>query len=175
MVEKKVLSKFPVVIIKTSKGNITLELNREKAPITVENFLEYLDSKYYNGTIFHRVIPNFMIQGGGFTKDFSKKPTDKPIQNEAYNGLKNDVGTIAMARTAVVNSATNQFFINLKNNSFLNHRNKNPRGYGYCVFGKVIDGMNVVNAIQHVKTTTKRHHAHVPIKNVIIKEIVRIK
>ena len=137
-----------LVKMETNYGDIILELNQEKAPITVKNFLQYTDNKFYDGTIFHRVINNFMIQGGGLTKDMKKKTTLAEIKNEADNGLKNEVGTIAMARTNVVDSATSQFFINVKDNNFLNHRGKNPRDYGYTVFGKVTEGMTVVNRIK---------------------------
>src|SRR5512143_627461 len=137
----------PKVLLKTSKGDITLELNAAKAPITVKNFLAYVNDKFYDGTIFHRVIPAFMVQGGGFDKDMKQKATKAPIKNEAGNGLKNDVGTIAMARTGVVDSATAQFFINVKANDFLDHRDDSQQGYGYAVFGKVIEGMDVVDKI----------------------------
>jgi len=139
----------PVVIIKTSKGDIKLELDKENAPITVDNFLAYIEDGFYNGTIFHRVINNFMVQGGGFTPDMQQKPTNAPIKNEADNGLKNERGTIAMARTGVVDSATSQFFINHVDNAFLDH---GLRDYGYAVFGKVVDGMDVVDAIAVVET-----------------------
>ena len=142
----------PKVLITTSKGPITLELDRDKAPVTVDNFLTYVDEGYYDGTIFHRVIKGFMVQGGGFTKAFEKKPTHDPIKNEADNGLKNDRGTIAMARTSNPNSATAQFFINHKDNDFLNHRSKDARGWGYAVFGKVTDGMDVVDEIAATPT-----------------------
>ena len=141
------------VKLTTSMGAITLELNKEKAPLSTENFLKYVDSGHYNGTIFHRVIPNFMIQGGGFDKSLAQKPTLPPIKNEATNGLKNDNYTIAMARTGVVDSATAQFFINVGNNDFLNHAG--PSNYGYAVFGKVVEGMDVVDKIKAVKTGPK--------------------
>lgn len=140
------------VLMKTTKGDITLELYPEKAPATVENFLSYVDDKFYDGTIFHRVIADFMIQGGGYTEDFTKKPSRSPIKNEAANGLKNKRGTIAMARTNEPHSATNQFFINHVDNSSLDHTAKTEEGYGYCVFGKVIQGMDVVDAIAAVPT-----------------------
>ena len=140
------------VLMKTTKGNIILELYPDKAPVTVENFLSYVDDKFYDGTIFHRVIADFMIQGGGYTEDFTKKPSRSPIKNEAANGLKNKRGTIAMARTGEPHSATNQFFINHVDNSFLDHTAKTEEGYGYCVFGKVIQGMDVVDAIAAVPT-----------------------
>lgn len=139
----------PVVIIKTSKGDIKLELDKQNAPISTDNFLSYVEDGYYDGTIFHRVIKNFMVQGGGFMADGQQKPTKAPIKNEADNGLKNDRGTIAMARTGVVDSATSQFYINLVDNDFLNH---GIRDYGYAVFGKVVDGMDVVDAIGGVPT-----------------------
>ena len=141
------------VKLTTSMGAITLELNSEKAPISAENFVKYVESGHYNGTIFHRVIGNFMIQGGGFTKDLVQKPTNPPIKNEAANGLKNDNYTVAMARTGVVDSATTQFFINVSNNDFLNHQG--PSNFGYAVFGKVVEGMDVVEKIKAVKTGGK--------------------
>ena len=140
------------VRMQTSAGDIVLELDREKAPISVKNFLSYVESGAYEGTIFHRVIDNFMIQGGGFDESYNRRPTQPPIVNEGGNGLKNLTGTIAMARTNAVHSATSQFFINLKDNSFLDHKNPTPRGFGYAVFGKVIDGMSTVDAIRAVKT-----------------------
>jgi cyclophilin family peptidyl-prolyl cis-trans isomerase len=142
----------PRVRIQTNLGDIVVELNREKAPQTVENFLSYVNEGFYNGTIFHRVIDGFMIQGGGFTQDLQQKATKPPIQNEADNGLKNDRGTIAMARTNNPNSATAQFFINVVDNDFLNHRNKTTRGWGYAVFGKVVEGMDVVDKIRKTPT-----------------------
>ena len=138
--------------IETDLGAIEIELDEKKAPATVKNFVDYAKSGHYNGTIFHRVIDGFMIQGGGFTPDMDQKPTKAPIRNEAMNGLKNARGTIAMARTMVVDSATSQFFINLVDNDFLDHRSKTPSGYGYCVFGKVTKGMDVVDKIAAVKT-----------------------
>ena len=142
-----------VVVMDTSVGGpIEIELDAEKAPESVKNFLSYVDDKFYDGTIFHRVIDSFMIQGGGFTKDMSKKDTKAPIKNEATNGLKNDNYTLAMARTGIVDSATAQFFINVKDNGFLNHTSKTPRGWGYAVFGKVSNGMDVVNKIKEVPT-----------------------
>lgn len=137
----------PVVVIETNKGKIEVELFPDKAPATVENFLQYVDAGHYDGTIFHRIIKDFMIQGGGFTPDGQQKPTKPPVKNEANNGLKNTRGTIAMARTAVVDSATSQFFINHADNAFLDFKNETPQGYGYCVFGKVTSGMDVVDAI----------------------------
>src|SRR5690349_2162416 len=137
----------PAVVIKTNKGTIEVELYPDKAPETVKNFLAYVDAGHYDGTIFHRIIKDFMIQGGGFTPDGQQKPTKPPVKNEANNGLKNTKGTLAMARTAVVDSATSQFFINHADNAFLDFKNETPQGYGYCVFGKVTAGMDVVDAI----------------------------
>ena len=138
----------PVVVLETSQGKIEIEVDEKNAPKSAENFLKYVDDGYYNGTIFHRVIKSFMIQGGGYDTKYSKKDTRGPIKNEADNGLKNELGTVAMARTNVVDSATSQFFINTKANQFLNHRSKDARGYGYAVFGKVVAGMDVVKAIE---------------------------
>lgn len=166
------VKKNPVVLIKTTMGDIKIELYSDKAPKTVANFLEYIKSGNYKNTIFHRVIPGFMIQGGGFTKDMQQKPTKAPIKNEADNGLKNEKGTIAMARTSDVDSATAQFFINTVNNSFLDFKDKTSRGYGYCVFGKVIDGMPIVEKIEKVKTETKGGHQNVPVDAVEITDIV---
>lgn len=162
------------VLMKTNYGPITLELWPEKAPVTVENFIKYVDNDHYNGTIFHRVIKDFMIQGGGFTKEMDQKKTLAPIVNEAQNGVKNARGTIAMARTMDVNSATAQFFINLKDNDFLDFRNKTPQGHGYCAFGKVVDGMDVVDKIAGVSTTTSGPHGDVPAKPVIIESVEKI-
>lgn len=159
------------VLVKTTYGEITLELNQEKAPVTVENFVQYVKDKQYHNTIFHRVIEGFMIQGGGFTKDFKQKETRKPIKNEAENGLKNQRGTIAMARTSDVNSATCQFFINTVDNDFLNFRGKNPDEYGYCVFGKVVSGMDIVDKIEAVQTGSKGPHRDVPVKEIEILEM----
>jgi cyclophilin family peptidyl-prolyl cis-trans isomerase len=156
------------VLMKTSKGDITIELNAAKAPGTVKNFLSYVKDKFYDGTVFHRVIPNFMIQGGGMTAELHEKDAKAPIKNEAANGFKNYRGTIAMARTGVVDSATCQFFINLKDNSFLDHKSDTPDGFGYCVFGKVVAGMDVVDAIAKVKTGTKRGMGDVPLETVTI-------
>ncbi|MCL2700669.1 MAG: peptidylprolyl isomerase [Phycisphaerae bacterium] len=163
----------PSVVIETSKGDITVELNAEKAPLTVANFLAYVEEDFFAGTIFHRVISNFMIQGGGMTPDMRQKPTKSPVKNEADNGLKNDRGTIAMARTGVVDSATAQFFINVENNTFLNFRGKSPDAYGYAVFGKVTAGLEVVDAIRAVKTTSKGMHDDVPAEAITIKTIRR--
>lgn len=174
--EKKMAKKAnPTVVMETSEGVITIELWADKAPVTVKNFLRYTDEKFYDGTIFHRVIDNFMIQGGGFTADMKKKNAHEPVKNEATSELKNDRGTIAMARTSQVNSATCQFFINLKNNDFLNHRDNTPRGFGYAVFGKVIKGQEVVDRIAKVKITTSGPHRDVPAKPVVIKSVRRSK
>lgn len=151
-IEKSAPAAAPTVIIETTQGNITLELYPDEAPQTVQNFLHYVDSGQYDGTIFHRVIQGFMIQGGGFTADFSRKQTGEPIQNEANNGLKNRRGTIAMARTMDPHSATAQFFINTRDNVSLDHRAENTRGFGYCVFGKVTEGMDVVDRIEGTPT-----------------------
>ncbi len=163
---------LPIVEIKTSLGNMQVELYPAKAPVTVKNFLNYVAKKRYNKTIFHRVINGFMIQGGGFDENLDKKPTEDPIENEADNGLSNKRGTIAMARTYIVDSATNQFFINLKDNSFLDH--KDSRNFGYCVFGKVIKGMDVLDKIAKVETRRKKGYKDVPTEPVIIKEIVKV-
>jgi len=164
----------PVVIIKTSKGDIRLNLFRDKAPITVDNFLAYVDSGHYEGTIFHRVIGNFMIQGGGFTSDMQQKPTMAPIKNEAQNGLKNKRGTVAMARTQVIDSATSQFFVNVVDNEFLNFRSPDMSGFGYCVFGEVVEGMDVVDAIRAVPTGRQGPHGDVPVDPVEIIQVVRV-
>jgi cyclophilin family peptidyl-prolyl cis-trans isomerase len=161
----------PVVIIETSLGNMTVELNQKRAPISVENFLRYVKEGFYDGTIFHRVIPNFMVQGGGFTADMTKKPVHEPIKNEARNGLKNKKGTLAMARTGVINSATSQFFINTKDNAFLDNKGMTADAFGYAVFGKVTEGMDVVMKIEKVKTGSKAGHNDVPVEAVVIKTI----
>jgi cyclophilin family peptidyl-prolyl cis-trans isomerase len=163
--------KAPRVLMKTSQGDITIELYPDKAPISVKNFLEYVDAKHYDGTVFHRVIPTFMIQGGGFTADMQQKPTRAPIKNEAGNGLKNTTGTLAMARTGVVDSATSQFFINTVDNAFLDHRDETPQGFGYAVFGKVVDGMDVVKKIAAVPTASKGPHQNVPTTPVVIESV----
>jgi len=161
----------PQVEIKTNLGSIIVELNPDKAPKSVENFLQYVKDGHYKGTIFHRVIPNFMIKGGGFGADFAQKKTRAPIPIEANNGLKNDVGTIAMARTSDPNSATAQFFINHKNNDFLNHSAPTPQGWGYAVFGKVVKGMDVVNKIAAIPTGPKGPFpSDVPSQQVIIED-----
>ncbi|OQW47818.1 MAG: hypothetical protein A4S09_14740 [Proteobacteria bacterium SG_bin7] len=162
------------VLMETSEGNITIELNAEKAPITVKNFLKYVDDGFYDGTIFHRVIENFMIQGGGMTEDLKEKSTKGTIKNEATNGLKNDEGTIAMARRGDPDSASAQFFINVKKNDFLNHTAKNMQGWGYAVFGKVVDGMDVVNKIKKVQTGHKDGYDDVPTKAVVIKKVKKL-
>jgi peptidyl-prolyl cis-trans isomerase B (cyclophilin B) len=161
----------PIVLVSTTKGDIKIELDQEKAPKTVANFLAYVKEKHYDGTIFHRVIPDFMIQAGGMDKNMNERSTKEPVQNEADNGLKNVAGSVAMARTNDPHSATAQFFINVKDNTFLDHRSKTPSGYGYTVFGKVIDGMDVVKKIEKVKTTTRSPHQNVPDEPVIIKSI----
>ena len=160
----------PQVRLTTNHGHITLELEPEKAPQTVENFLSYVREGFYDGTVFHRVISNFMIQGGGMSPDLKQKKTKEPIKNEADNGLKNERGTIAMARTQVVDSATSQFFINVQDNEFLNHRDKTPAGYGYAAFGRVIEGMDTVEAIRKVPTGNKGMHQDVPREPVLIEK-----
>ena len=161
----------PVVVIETSLGNITVELYQDEAPISVENFLTYVRDDFYTGTIFHRVIKGFMVQGGGMTEDMIRKDTNPPIKNEAANGLRNERGTLAMARTAAVASATAQFFINVANNRALNHESETQAEYGYAVFGKVIDGMDVVAEIEDTRTTTAGPYRDVPSTPVIIKSI----
>ncbi|MBT8053896.1 MAG: peptidyl-prolyl cis-trans isomerase [Xanthomonadales bacterium] len=162
----------PKAVIHTSKGAIQLELYAEKAPATVENFIQYANSGFYDGTIFHRVISNFMIQGGGFTADMQKKTTAEPIQNEATNGLSNERGTIAMARTGDPHSATAQFFINVQDNSNLDFTGEgNSRSWGYAVFGRVISGMEVVDDIRFVETTRKSPYSDVPVEPVIIEKV----
>lgn len=156
------------VALNTNYGRIVLELNAEKAPKTVANFVEYVKSGHYTGTIFHRVIDGFMVQGGGFDEKMKQKPTNAPIQNEADNGLTNDIGTVAMARTNDPHSASAQFFINVGNNGFLNHSGKNSQGWGYAVFAKVSEGMDVVNKIKDVATGTTGGHQDVPRDGVVI-------
>ena len=158
-------------IIETSKGTITLSLNDEKAPETVQNFIQYAKDGHYDGTVFHRVIDGFMIQGGGFTKDMQQKPTREPIRNEAMNGLKNRRGTIAMARTMVVDSATSQFFINLVDNGFLDFQMPTAQGFGYAVFGEVTDGLEVVDAIAKVPTGCVGPYQDVPVEPVVIEKV----
>jgi peptidyl-prolyl cis-trans isomerase B (cyclophilin B) len=157
------------VLLTTNHGNIKLELEAEKAPKTVENFLDYVRSGHYDGTIFHRVIDGFMIQGGGFEPGMKQKPTNDPVENEAKNGLKNEPYTVAMARTSAPHSASAQFFINIKNNSFLDYPGQD--GWGYCVFGKVVEGMDVVDKIKGVKTTRSGMFADVPVDNVVIEKV----
>ena len=158
----------PQVRLETSHGAIVLALDAAKAPATVENFLAYVDAGHYDGTLFHRVIPGFMIQGGGFDRDFQQKEVREPIQNEAGNGLRNLRGTIAMARTNDPHSATAQFFINSVDNAFLDHTGENPQGWGYAVFGRVTEGLEVVDAISQVKTGTKNGHQDVPAEPVVL-------
>ncbi|PWB44594.1 MAG: cyclophilin [Rhodocyclales bacterium] len=159
-----------MVKLHTNFGTIVLELDTAKAPETVKNFLAYVEAGHYDNTIFHRVIDGFMIQGGGFEPGMSQKPTNAPIQNEAANGLKNDRYTIAMARTGDPHSATAQFFINVKDNAFLNHTAPSGQGWGYCVFGKVVEGMDVVDKIKGVRTGSKGFHQDVPVEDVIIEK-----
>lgn len=159
-----------MVKLSTNFGDITLELNAEKAPITVANFLQYVEKGFYDGVIFHRVIDGFMIQGGGFDTNMKQKATDAEIKNEADNGLSNDAYTIAMARTSIPDSASSQFFINVADNDFLNHTAPTSSGWGYCVFGKVVEGMDVVDKIKGVKTTSKAGHRDVPVDPVIIEK-----
>lgn len=161
----------PAVVIETSMGNITVEVYPDRAPKSVENFLGYVKDGFYEGTVFHRVIRGFMIQGGGLTADLQRKPTRAPVENEASNGLKNERGTVAMARTADIHSATSQFFINTVNNRALDHKGMGAGDYGYCVFGKVMEGMDVVDAIEKVKTGTKNGYKDVPVEPVVIKSV----
>ncbi|RLA53982.1 MAG: peptidyl-prolyl cis-trans isomerase [Gammaproteobacteria bacterium] len=160
-----------MVIIRTTFGDIKLELDAEKAPKTVKNFLNYARDGYYDGTIFHRVIDSFMIQGGGFDTNMQQKPTSEPVENEADNGLKNDFGTVAMARTMEPHSATAQFFINVKDNDFLNHSGKNMQGWGYTVFAKVVEGTEVLDKIRIVPTGSQGGHQDVPTDPVIIESV----
>jgi len=159
-----------VVKLTTNFGDITLQLNADKAPITVANFLQYVESGFYDGVIFHRVIDGFMVQGGGFDVEMKQKKTKDEIKNEADNGLSNDKYTIAMARTSIPDSASSQFFINIADNDFLNHTAKTSNGWGYCVFGKVVEGMDIVDKIAKVKTTSKAGHRDVPAESVIIEK-----
>lgn len=159
------------VQMNTTFGPMTLELDQEKAPKTVANFVNYANDGFYNGTIFHRVINNFMVQGGGFDTNMQQKPTAEPVENEADNGLANDFGTIAMARTMDPNSATAQFFINVKDNDFLNHTGKNMQGWGYCVFGKVVEGEAVLDKIRSVATGNSAGHQDVPLESVVIESV----
>jgi peptidyl-prolyl cis-trans isomerase B (cyclophilin B) len=160
-----------MVEMHTSKGLITLELDAEKAPVTVANFIEYVNSGHFDGTIFHRVIPGFVIQGGGLESGMKEKPTQAPIENEADNGLKNVTGSICMARTNDPHSATSQFFINLKDNQFLDHTEKSPQGWGYAVFGQVTDGMDVVEAIAAVQTGNAGFHQDVPVEDIVVEKV----
>lgn len=164
----------PMIEMVTSAGTIKLELYPEQAPVTVSNFLAYVDSGFYNGTVFHRVIKNFMIQGGGFDAELNRKPTQEPIKNEAANGLKNERGTIAMARTQIPDSATSQFFINTVDNKPLDYRNDSPMGIGYCVFGKVVEGEDVLDTIEAVKTGISKGMQDVPVETVTIERISKI-
>lgn len=164
----------PQVLLKTNKGDITIELFQDKAPISVKNFLSYADEKFFDGTIFHRVIKGFMVQGGGMTADMHEKSAKPPIKNEAANGLKNKRGTLAMARTPEIDSATCQFFINLVDNSFLDHQPNDAEKFGYAVFGKVVAGMDVVDAIAGVATESKGGHQDVPREPVTILSVTRL-
>ena len=161
----------PVVVLETSLGSMTIELFRDRAPITVDNFLGYVEDGFFEGTIFHRVIPNFMIQGGGLTPTLVEKATEPAIRNEAANGLTNDRGTLAMARTPVVDSATAQFFINLVDNPFLNHRGTDPQSYGYAVFGRLTEGLDVLDSIGAVRTQRQGPHQDVPVEPVVITSV----
>lgn len=163
-----------MVKLQTNFGDITIELNAEKAPITAANFLQYVDAGFYDGTIFHRVINGFMIQGGGFDTTMTQKSTQAEIKNEADNGLGNEKYTIAMARTSAPHSASSQFFINVANNDFLNHTAPSGNGWGYCVFGKVVEGMDVVDKIKQVATTSKKGHQDVPSNDVVIEKATRV-
>lgn len=163
--------KNPAVIMSTSMGDVRIELFADKAPVTTKNFLEYVNEGFYDGLIFHRVIPGFMVQGGGFDSQLKQKATKSPIKNEASNGVKNRVGSIAMARTSVVDSATAQFFINVKDNGFLDHRNTSPDGFGYAVFGQVVGGMDVVQKIEQVKTGSRGSYQDVPLEPVVIQSV----
>ncbi len=159
-----------MIVLETTFGDISVELDHEKAPKTAANFEQYVRDGFYDGTLFHRVIDGFMVQGGGFDENFNQKPTLDPIENEADNGLQNETGTLAMARTQDPHSATAQFFINVADNAFLNHSGKSIQGWGYCVFGRVVDGMDVVDKIRQVETTRRGMHADVPAEDVMIKK-----
>lgn len=163
-----------MLIVSTSMGDIKIALYEKEAPETVKNFLAYVNDKFYDGTIFHRVIPGFMIQGGGFTPDMQQKPTKPPVKNEAANGLKNEVGSLAMARTPDPHSATAQFFINVKDNEFLDYKDSSMQGFGYCVFGKVIEGMDVVRKLELVKTSRKGMHENVPVEAITINSVTLV-
>jgi peptidyl-prolyl cis-trans isomerase A (cyclophilin A) len=160
-----------MIRFETSHGNFTVELFQKEAPVTVENFLKYVDDGFFDGTIFHRIVPGFVIQGGGLTADFGNKKTRTPIRNEAKNGLKNTRGSLSMARTSDINSATSQFFVNLKDNGFLDH---GPRDYGYAVFGRVTEGMDVIDKIAAVRTGTRKGHQDAPLEDVVIVAARRI-
>ena len=162
------------VKLTTSMGPFVVELDEQKAPISAQNFLKYVDSGHYDGTIFHRVIDGFMVQGGGFTKDMKQKPVEAAIKNESSNGLKNENYTLAMARTGVRDSATSQFFINVKANDFLNYSGESPQGWGYAVFGKVVEGQDVVDQIRKVQTATTGGHQNVPVHPVVIEKAERV-
>ena len=162
-----------MIKIATSMGDIRVELFTEASPKSVQNFLRYVDDGHYANTIFHRVIPGFMIQGGGFDQSFMELPTMRPVVNEAENGLSNLRGTLALARTSEIHSATSQFFINLADNDFLDHQDNTPDGFGYCVFGKVVEGMEVVDAIGEVETGNRSPHENVPVENVVIKSVTQ--
>jgi cyclophilin family peptidyl-prolyl cis-trans isomerase len=172
MVERQEKSN-PSVVMSTNMGDIRIELFAGQAPVTTKNFLNYASEGFYDGLIFHRVIPGFMVQGGGFDRQMKQKATRSPIKNEATNGLQNRVGSIAMARTSVVDSATAQFFINVKDNAFLDHRNTSPDGFGYAVFGQVVEGIDVVQKIERVKTTSRGSYQDVPVEPVVI-HLVRV-
>ncbi len=163
-----------MIKLKTNHGDISLELDAEKAPLTVENFLQYVRDGFFNNTIFHRVIDGFMIQGGGFEPGMNQKPTRAPVKNEADNGLKNEAYTIAMARTTDPHSATAQFFINAANNDFLNYTSSTPQGWGYCVFGKVVEGKEVIDKIKKVRTGNKGGHQDVPVEDIVIESAEEI-
>ncbi|VAW45452.1 Peptidyl-prolyl cis-trans isomerase PpiB [hydrothermal vent metagenome] len=162
------------IIISTTIGDITVQLEDNKAPIGTENFIHYVMDGFYNGTLFHRIIPDFMVQGGGMLPGMEEKDSDVPIENEADNGLKNKRGTLAYARTGDPHSATTQFFINLKDNPFLDHTSKDPQGWGYAVFGNVIEGMDVIDTMAGVKTTARRGHQDVPVDDVLITKTILI-
>ncbi len=159
-----------MIVLQTNYGDISVELDHEKAPKTAANFEQYVREGFYDGTLFHRVIDGFMVQGGGFDADFNQKPTHDPIENEADNGVLNETGTLAMARTQDPHSATAQFFINIADNAFLNHSGKSIQGWGYCVFGRVVEGMDVVEKIKSVATTRRGMHADVPAEDVLIQK-----
>jgi len=163
-----------MIRITTNQGPIELELNEELAPVTCKNFLAYIESEQYNNTLFHRCIPGFMVQGGGMDPDMKKKATTTPIQNEADNGLKNDTGSVAMARTGDPHSATCQFFINVNDNDFLNHTGKDPQGWGYCVFAKVTSGMDLVMQLSMTPTGNRDGHENVPLENIVIEKIEQV-